>query len=400
MRFCKVAGFIRLLCATPMADVTRAYSIADLRRLAERRLPRAIFDFFDGGAEDEVTLRDNRAAFERVRIVPRVLADVRAPDLACEILGGPSKMPFVIAPTGAIGIAWPGADLAIARTARALGIPYTLSTNATASIEDIAREGPDRCWFQLYVLRDRAFVSKLVDRAEAAGYEALVPTVDLAVGGKRERDFRNGFTIPPSLKLRHVVAGALRPAWAWRILMNGGLPDFVNVRGYGGTDARGLKLASSVGRDIDPGFCWDDLARLRERWKRKLVVKGVSRVDDAERLVSMGVDGVWVSNHGGRQLDGAIASLDAMGTIARAVGSRIAVLMDGGVRRGIDALKARALGAQAVAVGRATLYGVGAGGEQGARHALAILTSELVRAMQLSGMRSIGEITPDLLAKS
>jgi isopentenyl diphosphate isomerase/L-lactate dehydrogenase-like FMN-dependent dehydrogenase len=383
-----------------MADVTRAYSIADLRRLAERRLPRAIFDFFDGGAEDEVTLRDNRAAFERVRIVPRVLADVRAPDLACEILGGPSKMPFVIAPTGAIGIAWPGADLAIARTARALGIPYTLSTNATASIEDIAREGPDRRWFQLYVLRDRAFVEKLVTRAEAAGYEALVPTVDLAVGGKRERDFRNGFTIPPTLKMRHVVAGALRPAWAWRILRNGGLPDFVNVRGYGGTDERGLKLASSVGRDIDPGFCWDDLARLRERWKRKLVVKGVSRVDDAERLVGMGVDGVWVSNHGGRQLDGAIASLDAMGTIARAVGSRIAVLMDGGVRRGVDALKARALGAQAVAVGRATLYGIGAGGEEGARHALAILTSELVRAMQLSGMRSIGEITPDLLAKS
>ena len=383
-----------------MADVTRAYSIADLRRLAERRLPRAIFDFFDGGAEDEVTLRDNRAAFERVRIVPRVLVDVRAPDLACEILGGPSKMPFVIAPTGAIGIAWPGADLAIARAARALGIPYTLSTNATASIEDIAREGPDRRWFQLYVLRDRAFVEKLVTRAEAAGYEALVPTVDLAVGGKRERDFRNGFTIPPSLKLRHVVAGALRPAWAWRILMNGGLPDFVNVRGYGGTDARGLKLASSVGRDIDPGFCWDDLARLRERWKRKLVVKGVSRPDDAERLVKMGVDGVWVSNHGGRQLDSAIASLDAMAAIARAVGSRIAVLMDGGVRRGIDALKARALGAQAVAVGRATLYGVGAGGEEGARHALAILTSELVRAMQLSGMRSIGEITPDLLAKS
>jgi isopentenyl diphosphate isomerase/L-lactate dehydrogenase-like FMN-dependent dehydrogenase len=400
MRFCKVAGFIRLLCATPMADVTRAYSIADLRRLAERRLPRAIFDFFDGGAEDEVTLRDNRAAFERVRIVPRVLADVRAPDLACEILGGPSKMPFVIAPTGAIGIAWPGADLAIARTARALGIPYTLSTNATASIEDIAREGPDRRWFQLYVLRDRAFVSKLVDRVEAAGYEALVPTVDLAVGGKRERDFRNGFTIPPSLKLRHVLAGALRPAWAWQILLNGGLPDFVNVRGYGGTDARGLKLASSVGRDIDPGFCWDDLARLRERWKGKLVVKGVSRVDDAERLASMGVDGVWVSNHGGRQLDGAIASLDAMASIARAVGTRIAVLMDGGVRRGIDALKARALGAQAVAVGRATLYGVAAGGEEGARHALAILTSELVRAMQLSGMRSIGEITPDLLAKS
>ena len=383
-----------------MADVTQAYSIADLRRMAERTLPRPIFDFFDGGAEDEVTLRDNRAAFERVRLLPRVLEDVRAPDLSCEILGGPSKMPFVIAPTGAIGIAWPGADLAIARTARALGIPYTLSTNATASIEDVAREGPDRRWFQLYVLRERGFVEKLVARAEAAGYEALVPTVDLAVGGKRERDFRNGFTIPPTLKLRHIAGAALRPAWSWRILRNGGLPDFVNIRGYRGLDARGLKLASSVGRDIDPGFCWDDLARLRDRWKGKLLVKGVSRVDAAERMVKMGVDGVWVSNHGGRQLDGAIASLDAMTAIARAVGSRICVLMDGGVRRGVDVVKARALGAQAVAIGRAQLYGVAAGCEEGARQALAILASELVRAMQLCGMRSIAEITPDLLAPS
>jgi isopentenyl diphosphate isomerase/L-lactate dehydrogenase-like FMN-dependent dehydrogenase len=381
-----------------MADVTQAYSIADLRRMAERSIPRPIFDFFDGGAEDEVTLRDNRAAFERVRLLPRVLEDVRTPDLSCEILGGPSKMPIVIAPTGGIGIAWPGADLAIARTAKALGIPYTLSTNATASIEAIAKEGPDRRWFQLYVLRDRAFVAKLVDRAEAAGYEALVPTVDLAVGGKRERDFRNGFRIPPTLRFSHILGGMMRPAWSWRIFKHGGLPDFENVRGYGGLDARGLKLASSVGRDIDPGFCWDDLARLRERWKGKLVVKGVSRVDAAERLAKMGVDGVWVSNHGGRQLDGAIASLDAMAAIARAVGSRIAVMMDGGVRRGVDVLKARALGAQAIAVGRAQLYGISVAGEAGAQHALAILTSELIRAMQLSGTRSTAEITPDLIA--
>ena len=383
-----------------MPDPTRAYSIADLRRMAERRLPRAIFDFFDGGAEDELTLRDNRAAFERVRLAPHVLVDVAQPDLSCEILGGASRQPFVIAPTGGIGIAWPGADLAIARTASVLGIPYTLSTNATASIEEIAREAPGRLWFQLYVLRDRAFVEKLVARAEAAGFEALVPTVDLAVGGKRERDFRNGFSIPPRMTARHVVAGALRPAWAWRILLNGGLPDFVNVRGYGGSRERGLALASSVGRDVDPGFGWDDLARLRERWKGKLVVKGVSRVDDAERLVKMGVDGIWVSNHGGRQLDGAIASLDAMAGIARATGGRIALLMDGGVRRGSDALKARALGAQAVAVGRAALYGVAAGGEEGARQALAILTSELARAMQLCGTRSVTEITPDLVAQA
>ena len=380
-----------------MADPARAYSIEDLRCMARRRLPRAVFDFFDGGAEDELTLRDNRAAFERVRLAPRVLVDVSAPDLSCEILGGPSKQPFVIAPTGGIGLGWPGADLAIARTASALGIPYTLSTQATASIEEIARQAPGRLWFQLYVLRDRSFVEGLVARAEAAGYEALVPTVDLAVGGKRERDFRNGFSIPFRLTARQVLAGALRPAWAWRIARNGGLPDFANVRGYGGSRERGLALASSVGRDMDAGFDWDDLARLRERWKRKLVVKGVSRADDAERLARMGVDGIWVSNHGGRQLDGAVASLDAMAAIARAAGGRVAVLMDGGVRRGADALKARALGAQAVAIGRAALYGVAVAGEEGARHALSILTSELLRTMQLCGVTRIADIGPDLV---
>ncbi|HTQ78063.1 MAG TPA: alpha-hydroxy acid oxidase, partial [Burkholderiales bacterium] len=231
-----------------MPDVAAAYSIADLRELARRRLPRAIFDFIDGGAEDEITLADNRAAFERRRLLPHVLNDVRAPDPSCEILGGPSKQPLVVAPTGAIGIAWPGADLAIARTAAAAGIPYTLSTSATASMEEVAAAAPGaRLWFQLYVLRDREFVDRrLVARAEAAGYEALVPTVDLAVGGKRERDFRNGFSIPPRLRARHVLSGLLHPGWAMRILAHGGLPDFVNVRGYGGGEESGLALASSV----------------------------------------------------------------------------------------------------------------------------------------------------------
>lgn len=382
-----------------MADVSRAYATEDLRRMARRRLPRAIFDFIDGGAEDELTLRANRAAFERVRLVPRVLVDVSAPDTACEILGGASRLPFVIAPTGAAGIAWPGADLAIARAAAAVGIPCTVSTNATASLEEIAERAAGRLWFQLYVLRDRAFVEKLIARAEAAGYEALVPTVDLATGGKRERDFRNGFSTPPRLTARQVLSAALHPGWAWRILLNGGLPDFVNVRGYGGSSERGLALASSVGRNTDPAFNWDDLARLRERWKRKLVVKGVSRADDAERMAKMGVDGVWVSNHGGRQLDGALASLDAAVAVTRALAGKIPVIVDGGVRRGSDALKARALGAQAVAIGRATLYGAAAGGEAGARQALEILASELVRTMQLCGVACIGEIGEDLIAK-
>ena len=381
-----------------MPDVSRAWSIEELRRRAKRRLPRAIFDFFDGGAEDEVTLRDNRAAFERTRLRPRVLVDVSRPDPSCEILGLPAKQPFLVAPTGAAGIAWPGVDVGIARAAAAVGVPYTLSTNATAGIEEIAEKAPGRLWFQLYVLRDRSFVEKLIARAEAAGYEALVPTVDLAVGGKRERDQRNGFSVPPRLTLRHFVSGALKPSWALRIALNGGLPDFVNVRGYGGTTERGLALASSVGRHTDPAFDWDDLARFRDRWKRKLIVKGVSRVDDAERMAKMGVDGIWVSNHGGRQLDGAVASLDAMREISRAVGSKVSVIMDGGVRRGSDVLKARALGAQAVAVGRATLYGAAAGGEAGARQALAILASELERAMQLCGVARVQDIKPDLIA--
>ncbi len=381
-----------------MPAIDRAVSIADLRALAKRRLPRAIFDFFDGGAEDELTLRANRAAFEGARLLPRVLRDVSKVDPACEILGLPAGRPFVVAPTGGAGIAWPGVDIGIARAAAAAGIPYTLSTNATASIEEVADQVQGRLWFQLYVLRERGFVEKLVTRAEAAGYEALVPTVDLATGGKRERDTRNGFSIPPRLNARLLLDGALHPAWAWRIALHGGLPDFASVRGYRGSRERGLALASSVGRDTDPAFDWDDLARLRERWKKKLVVKGVSRVEDAERLAALGVDGVWVSNPGGRQLDGAVASLEAMAPIARAVGGRMAVLMDGGVRRGVDALKARALGAQAVCVGRPVLYGGGAGGAAGAERALAILATELERAMQLCGVRTMAEVTPDLVA--
>jgi len=382
-----------------VTDVSRCYSIEDLRRAARRQLPDAIFDFFDGAAEDEITLADNREAFVRTRFVPHVLQAVGSVDTTCTIMGGPSKLPMVIAPTGGIGMGWPGADLAIARAAGRLGIPYTLSTNATASIEDIARAGPERLWFQLYVLRDQGFVESLLQRAEAAGYEALVPTLDLAVGGKRERDFHNGFSTRFRPTLRHWLDGARHPAWALRILANGGLPDFVNIRGYRGETQSGAGLASSVARDTDADFDWDAMHRLRDRWKRKLIAKGVSRVDDAERLVAMGVDGIWVSNHGGRQLDGAIASLDAMVAIAAAVGHKVGVMMDGGVRRGGDLLRVRALGGQAAAVGRAALYGAASAGEAGARRALDILVDELVRTMQLCGTPAVDAITPDIVAR-
>jgi len=383
-----------------MMKLSSACNIDDLRLLARRRLPRMIFDFFDGGAEDEVTLRANRAAYERLRFAPRVLRDVSKPDTACEIVGGPSRYPFLIAPTGSIGMAWPGADVAIARAAARFGIPYTLSTNATASIEEIADKAPGRLWFQLYVLYDREFTDGLVRRAAAAGYETLVVTVDLATGGKRERDSHNGFVVPYSMQLRHVLQGAMKPAWALRILANGGIPEFINLRGFQRmARADIVTISSSISQQLDASFDDSGLARLRDIWKGKLVVKGVARADDAERIVRLGADAIWLSNHGGRQLDGAIASLDALPAVVAALGSRVPVILDGGVRRGSDALKARALGAQAVCIGRATLYGASVAGDAGAVRSLEILVDELERTMKLCGVRSIGEVGPDLLAR-
>ncbi len=369
-----------------------ALNIADLRAIAKRRLPRSVFDFIDGGAEDETTLADNRAAFERVRIVPRVLQDVSAPDLRTDIAGTPSAAPLLVAPMGSCMLGWPEADIAIARAAASLGLPYTLSTMSTTSIERMAAAVDGALWFQLYVLKDHDFNNKLVDRAQAAGYRTLVVTVDLPVGGKRERDLRNGIQVPLRLDWRHVMAGIRHPGWALQML-RGGLPDFENVQGYGGMAGAGLTIAARVGQSLDAGYGWNDLARLRERWHGKLLVKGVEHPADADRLVGLGVDGIWVSNHGGRQLDGAIATADALPAVAKAVAGRIPLVVDSGVRRGVDLLKARVLGAQAAAVGRAALWGACAGGEAGARRALTILMDELTLAMKLAG-------TPDMAAAS
>ena len=378
-------------------NLAAALSIADLRRIAQKRLPRSVFEFIDGGAEDELTLADNRAAFERRRVVPRVLVDVSAPQLQTDIIGKPSAAPFVIAPMGSCVLGWPQADLAIARAAAACGIPYTLSTMATTSIERMADAVQGRLWFQLYVLRDKELNEKLVDRAAAAGYDTLVVTVDLPAGGKRERDLRNGISIPLRIGGRHLWEGMTHPAWALQML-RGGLPEFENVRGLMGQQNAGLTIAAMVGQSLDAAYSWDDLARLRDRWKGNLLVKGVEHPVDAGRLVAMGVDGIWISNHGGRQLDGAIASADALPAVAEAVAGRVPLIIDSGVRRGIDALKARALGAQAVAVGRAALFGACAGGEAGVRRALEILTGELSLALKLSGVGSMDAIDASILA--
>ncbi len=377
----------------------QAFSIDDLRTIARKRLPRAIFDFYDGGAEQEITLRDNIEAFKRVRIVPKALNDVSTVDMSCELVGGPAAMPLAIAPTGAVNFGRHGADIAIARAAVALGIPYALSTSATTTIEQIAQAAPGRLWFQAYILANKEKLATLVARAHAAEYEGLMITVDLPVGGKRERDFRNHLSFPFKYTPRNMLDFAANPLWSLSMLLKG-VPEMENIKELKRDNQGGKKLVSSVGKNYDPAFDWTQLQIMRDHWPRKFIVKGVMRPADAERLAKMGIDAIIVSNHGGRQLDGAPATLDVLPAVLRAVAGRVPVLVDGGVRRGIDIIKARALGAQGVLTGRATLFGAVAAGQHGATRALDILKDELARAMQLSGVCKISEIDQDMLFRT
>ncbi len=380
--------------------IKRAFSIEDLRIRARRRLPRGVFDLYDGGAEDELTLRENRAAFERIRLRPRVLRDVSHVETACSVLGARSAMPLLIGPTGAVGFGWPHGEVALARAAQQFGIPFVLSTSATSSIERIAQAVPGhRLWFQAYILKDNAFTLRLIERARQAGYEAVMITVDLPVGGKRERDLRNDFSVPFRWTPRNLAGFARKPAWALAQLW-AGQPQLENLLGLEAPKTSTSGIVSSVGRNYDASFDWDALARIRDAWGGKLVVKGVVRDDDTERLVRLGCDAVVVSNHGGRQLDGGIATMDALPEVLSAAAGRLEVMVDGGVRRGVDIVRALAVGAQAVLVGRATLYGVCAAGLPGASRALEILSDELNRSMRLCGARNIAEITPDLLCQA
>ena len=378
-----------------MTRLERALSIDDLRDMARRRLPRSVFEFIDGGAEDERTLADNRHALTRHRIVPRVLVDVANPTLDTPIFGHTWAAPFVVSPMGSCVLGWPEADMAIARAATSHGIAYTLSTMSTTSIERMARAVQGRLWFQLYVLKNPSVNDQLVARAQAAGYEALVVTVDLPVGGKRERDLRNGISIPLRFQGKHLWEGLTHPAWAWQML-RAGLPEFENVRDLMGEEGAGLTIAARVGQSLNASYQWSDLARLRDQWKGKLLVKGVQHPADAVRMAEMGIDGIWVSNHGGRQLDGAIAAADSVPAIHAALQGRATLIMDSGVRRGVDALTAKALGANAVGIGRAALFGACAGGEAGAHRAIEILIDELRRAMQLSGVADFSSAQIDL----
>lgn len=369
-------------------------SVADLRAAARRRLPGGVFDYIDGGADDELTLRANEEAFAQRRFVPRVLTDVSAVDPSCHLLGSRLPLPLVLAPTGFTRIAHPQGEMAVARAAARAGLPYTLSTLSTTSIEDVAAPGGPR-WFQVYAWRDRGLVRDMIDRARDAGYRALVLTVDTAVLGHRERDSRRGFTLPPTIGLRTFLDGARHPRWTSAFVRSEPI-RFANVLnrevGDGSTPVR---LADYINAQFDPALGWRDVEWIRSVWDGPVVVKGIQSVADAELAVSAGVDAVALSNHGGRQLDRARAALDLVAPVRDAVGDGIDVLCDGGVRRGSDIVMAAALGASACMIGRAYLYGLAVAGEDGVTHVLDLLTADVHRTLALLGVASMSDLTRD-----
>ena len=369
-----------------------AVNIDDLRRLALRRLPNGVFNYIDGGAEDEVTMRANREAFRRWNFAPRVLRDMSQVDTSTTLLGRRLPFPLVLAPAGFTRMPDPDGELAVARAAARAGIPYCLSTVATRSIEEVAAAADGCHWFQLYPLRDRELTRDLVQRAADAGYQAMMPTVDMAVSGRRERDVRRGFTLPPQIGLGTIVDGIRHPGWTWRFIRSEPIV-FSNVRGRSASDGTTpVALADFINTQFDPGFTWRDVAWLRDAWHGSLVIKGIQTVADARIAADHGCDAIVLSNHGGRQLDGAPPALDLVAPVADAVGDRIALICDGGVRRGGDIVKALALGADACMAGRAYLYGLGAGGEAGVDYAISLLAEEMSRTMALIGCNSVAEI--------
>ena len=369
--------------------LARAASIRDLRVLARRRAPRAVFDYTDGAAGDEITLGRSRAAYSRVEFVPQVLRDVSSVDISTTILGQPSTAPFVFAPTGFTRMMHTGGEVAVARVAAGVGIPYALSTMGTTSVEQLAAAVPKgRLWFQLYLWRDRGASRELVERARVAGYEALVLTVDTPVPGRRLRDVHNGLTLPPALTARTLVDGALHPAWWFDLLTTEAL-EFASLHRFEGTVA---ELAAQM---FDPSVTLDDVAWLRSAWPGPLVVKGIQTAADAIAVVDAGVNAVVVSNHGGRQLDRAPTPLEALPGIVDAVGDRAEVYIDGGILSGSDVVAAVAFGARAALVGRAYLYGLMAGGEPGVQRAADILQLELAGTMALLGVTHVGDLCRD-----
>lgn len=388
-----VARFSPLTISRRTRQLDRAANIGDLRLLARRRLPRGIFDYIDGGAEDEVTMARNSAAFQNYSFSPRVLRDVSAVDTSTTFLGQHLPYPIIFSPTGFTRIAHSDGELAVARVADRHGLPYCLSTLSTRSIEEVAQVSNGHKWFQVYVWRDRELVKDMLARAQQQGYTAIMLTVDTAVLGRRERDVRRGFTLPPTLGLGTIVDGIRHPSWTWDFVRHDPI-TFANVSGYGGSSAgTAVTLSDFISDQFDPALSWSDIEWFRTHWSGHIIIKGIQSTEDAVRAQQAGVDAIALSNHGGRQLDGAPTPLDLLSPIADATNGELPLICDGGIRRGSDIVKALALGAQACTMGRSYLYGLGAAGEVGVERALTMLTSEMTRTMQLLGAQRVADLT-------
>ncbi|MBB3930140.1 L-lactate dehydrogenase (cytochrome) [Kaistia hirudinis] len=371
-------------------------SIDDLKAIARRRVPRMFYDYVDGGSWTEQTYRANSTDFDRIHLRQRVAVDVSDRDLTTTMIGQPVSMPVAIAPTGLTGMVHADGEICAARAAERFGVPFTLSTMSICSLEDVAAAVSTPIWFQLYVMRDRSFVAKLVERARVAGCAALVLTLDLQMVGQRHKDIHNGLSSPPKPTLRNLANLATKPRWCLGMLGTR-RRSFGNLIGHVEGLNETVGLAKWTDSQFDPSLDWDDVRRIRDMWAGKLILKGILDPEDAVHAVDCGADAIIVSNHGGRQLDGALSSIAALPDIVAAVGGRTEVHLDGGIRSGQDVLKAVALGAKGVYIGRSMLYGLGALGEAGVTRSLEIIRKELFTTMGLCGVRSIAELGRDNL---
>jgi L-lactate dehydrogenase (cytochrome) len=370
-------------------------NIEDLRQCARRRLPRALFDFIDGGAQDEVSLRANLADFNRLALMPRVLRDVSQRDQSVTVLGHKFGMPLILSPAGLPGVLWPNGATEAARAATAAGAGFCLSSMSTSSIEQIAQVATRPPWFQIYLMRDRVMSRALIERAKAARYSALVLTVDLAMQGQRDRDVRNGLTMPPTFRASNLLDFALHPGWLWRFL-TGPKVTLANLVSPGQSDL--FTIAGYVNSQFDQSVTWKDIEWVRSIWSGPLALKGILAPEDAQLAVEHGVDAVIVSNHGGRQLDGVRSAISSLPDVVDAVGGKTEVILDGGVRRGTDVLKAVALGARACMIGRPFLYGLASDGGAGVARALQIFRDEIDLALALSGCGSLSNLDRSCIA--
>jgi len=372
-------------------------SIEDLRQRARRNVPKMFFDYAEAGSYNQETLRANRADFEKIKLRQRVLVNVDRRDTSTAILGEQAPMPLALGPIGLGGMMHGDGEIHACRAAQAAGIPYTLSTMSINSIEDVAGAVEKPFWFQLYVMRDRGFVRELIQRAAAAKCSALMLTADLQVLGQRHADVRNGLTVPPEIKIKNLIDIATKPAWALSVL-KAKRKTFGNLAGH----VKGMEninsLAQWTASQFDPTLSWKDVEWVKSLWPGKLILKGILDVDDAKIAVTTGADAISVSNHGGRQLDGAPSAIAALPRVVDAVGSEIEVMFDSGIRTGADIMRALALGARSCIVGRSYIYGLGAGGQAGVARAIEILGKELDVTMALCGVKSIADINRDVLA--